>query len=189
MRPPLFLVVAALAATSLSRPLAAQSAGEWTAYGRDAGGTRNSSLTQVTPANVSRLVPVWTYRTGEFSRADEHTRFEATPIVVDGTLYFSTPFGRVIALDPATGRERWTYDAHVDARAGFGDPASRGVSTWLDPRAPANGPCRRRIYLGTLDARIVALDARTGRPCRGFGRHGEVSLRVGLHNTPYETAE
>jgi len=137
MRPPLFLVVAALAATSFSSPLVAQSANEWSAYGRDAGGTRSSPLTQVTPANVNRLVPAWTYRTGEFARADERSRFEATPLMVDGTLYLSTPFGRAIALDPATGRERWTYDAHVDATNDFGDPASRGVSTWLDPQAKA----------------------------------------------------
>src|SRR5690348_2320335 len=100
MRPPLFLVVAALAATSFSRPLAAQSAGEWPAYGRDAAGTRNSPLAQITPANASRLAPAWTYRTGEFARADEDTRFEATPLMVDGTLFLSTPFGRAIALDP-----------------------------------------------------------------------------------------
>jgi quinoprotein glucose dehydrogenase len=137
MRMPLTLAVAALAATALSSPLRAQSANEWTSYGRDAAGTRNSPLTQVTPGNVSRLAPAWTYRTGEFARADEHTRFEATPLMVDGTLYLSTPFGRAIALDPATGRERWTYDAHVDATNDFGDPASRGVSTWLDPRAKA----------------------------------------------------
>jgi quinoprotein glucose dehydrogenase len=191
MRPPLFLVVAALAATSFSRPLVAQSSGEWAAYGRDAGGTRNSPLTQVTPANVRRLVPVWTYRTGEFARADEHTRFEATPLMVDGTLYLSTPFGRAIALDPATGREKWTYDAHVDATNEFGDPASRGVSTWLDPQAKAGAHCRRRIYLPTLDARIIALDSRTGTPCRDFGRDGVVSLRDGLRNspTPVYTAE
>lgn len=189
MRSSLLIVVALSATAAMPRVLFAQANSEWTTYGRDAGGTRYSPLTQVTRDNVRRLAPAWTYHTGELARSDDHTRFEATPLMVDGTLYLSTPFGRVIALDPATGRERWTYDAHVNARAGFGDPASRGVSTWLDPHAAAKAPCRRRIYLGTLDARIVALDARTGTPCRGFGRKGEVSLREGLHNTPYETAE
>ena len=189
MRSSILVATAAVVVAAASLPAAAQSAGEWPAYGRDAGGTRFSPLTQVTRDNVRQLAPAWTYHTGELARSDDRTRFEATPIMVDGTLYLSTPYGRVIALDPVTGRERWTYDAHVDARAGFGDPASRGVSTWLDPRAAASAPCRRRIYLGTLDARIVALDARTGRPCRGFGRNGELSLREGLHNTPYETAE
>jgi quinoprotein glucose dehydrogenase len=184
MRMPLTLAVAARAATALSRPRRPQSANEGTSYGRDAAGTRNSPLTQVTPGNVSRLAPAWTYRTGEFARADEHTRFEATPLMVDGTLYLSTPFGRAIALDPATGRERWTYDAHVDATNDFGDPASRGVSTWLDPRAKAGTHCRRRIYLPTLDARIIALDSRTGTPCRGFAHDGVVSLRDNLRNAP-----
>ena len=190
MRSSLLVTVAALAVTTVApRSLAAQAAGEWTAYGRDAAGTRFSPLTQVTPENARRLAPAWTYHTGELARADDRTRFEATPLMVDGTLYLSTPFGRVIALDPATGRERWRYDAHVAATAGFGDPASRGVSTWLDPRASAATPCRRRIYLGTLDARLVALDARTGSPCRDFGRNGELSLRSGLRNAPFETVE
>lgn len=170
-------------------PLLAQSPNEWTAYGRDASGDRNSPLTQITRDNVSQLSVAWTYRTGDFARADEDTRFEATPLMVDGTLYLSTPFGRVIALDPATGRELWTYDARADATAGFGDPASRGVSTWLDPTAGPNALCKRRIYLATLDARIVVLDAKQGTPCTGFGRGGAVTLREGLRNTPFETAE
>ncbi|HET7552820.1 MAG TPA: pyrroloquinoline quinone-dependent dehydrogenase [Gemmatimonadaceae bacterium] len=170
-------------------PLASQSTNEWPAYGRDAGGARNSPLTQITRDNVARLSAAWTHRTGDFARSDDRTRFEATPLMVDGTLYLSTPFGRVIALDPATGRELWTYDAHADATADFGDPANRGVSTWLDPDAETNAPCRRRIYLGTLDARIVALDAKTGAPCRDFGIDGTISLREGLRNTPFETPE
>jgi quinoprotein glucose dehydrogenase len=184
-----FFVVAALVAATTPRAAAAQAANEWLAYGRDAAGTRNSPLTQITPANVNRLAPAWTYRTGDFARSDARTRFEATPLMVDGTLFLSTPFGRAIALDPATGRERWTYDAHADATAGFGDPASRGVSTWLDPKATPGAHCRRRIYLGTLDARIVALDSRTGAPCRDFGRNGAVSLRNGLRNSPFEQGE
>ena len=89
--------------------------------------------------------------------------------MVDGTLYLSTPLGRVIALDPETGTARWTYDAKVDRNGNWGDFANRGVSTWLDPRAAADRACRRRIYLATIDARILALDARTGTLCRGFG--------------------
>jgi quinoprotein glucose dehydrogenase len=109
--------------------------------------------------------------------------------MVDGTLYLSTPFGKVIALDPATGRARWTYDARVDRQGDWGDFANRGVSTWLDARASSNAPCRRRIYLGTIDARIIALDAKTGAACTSFGDRGTVSLRRGLHNTPYYTEE
>jgi quinoprotein glucose dehydrogenase len=183
------LVVAALVATTSPRSVAAQSAAEWPAYGRDAAGTRSSPLIQVTRDNVRRLAPAWTYRTGDFERSTAATRFEATPLMVDGTLYLSTPFGRAIALDPATGRERWSYDARTPATADFGDPASRGVSTWVDPQAKPSAPCRRRIYLPTLDARIIALDSRTGAPCRNFGRGGTVSLRDDLRNAPSYTGE
>jgi quinoprotein glucose dehydrogenase len=164
--------------------------GEWTAYGRDAFGGRFSPLTQITRDNVSRLDVAWTYRTGEMDAPTRQpAKFEATPLMVDGTLYLSTPLGRVIALDPETGKPRWTYDAKVDGSRGWGDFANRGVSTWLDPRGAANAPCKRRIYLGALDARIIALDARTGTPCRGFGDAGIVDLRRGLRNAPFELQE
>ncbi len=166
-------------------PAAAQqpAAGEWAANGHDAFGTRYSPLTQITRENVRRLAVAWTYHTGDAAQSDDRTRFEATPLVVDGTMYVSTPLGRVIALDPATGAERWRYDAHA-VRGDWGDPANRGVSTWFDAKAPAGAPCRRRVYVGTIDARIVALDARTGTPCGDFGQNGTVSLRRGLHIAP-----
>ncbi|MDB4874626.1 MAG: Pyrrolo-quinoline quinone beta-propeller repeat-containing protein [Gemmatimonadetes bacterium] len=166
------------------------SAGQWTAYGHDALGSRYSPLAQITRQNVAQLAVAWTYRTGEAStHTQQPTKFEATPLMVDGTLYLSTPFGRVIALDPTTGAERWTFDAHPDRGGDWGDFANRGVSTWADPRAPQGAPCRRRIYLGTIDARIIALDAKTGAICRGFGANGTVSLRHGLRNSPYYSEE
>ena len=175
-------VVAALA---VHGPVGAQQAraGEWTANGHDAFGTRYSPLAQITRENVSRLTVAWTYHTGDAAQSDDHTRFEATPLMVDGTLYLSTPLGRVIALDPSTGKERWRHDGHA-VRGDWGDPANRGVSEWLDPKAAASAACKRRIYLGTIDARIIALDARSGHPCADFGDHGTVSLRNGLHIAP-----
>ncbi|MDQ6634980.1 MAG: pyrroloquinoline quinone-dependent dehydrogenase [Gemmatimonadota bacterium] len=179
----------ALALLLAAAPVLAQAPnGEWRAYGRDAGNTRYAPLTQITRENVARLTVAWTYRTGETKGArfpvkrDPH--FEATPLMVDGTLYLSTPLGRVIALDPVTGRERWTYDAKIDIGADWGDYANRGVSTWVDPAASPSAACRRRIYLGTVDAQLIALDARTGRPCGGFGVAGRINLRQGLHNAP-----
>jgi quinoprotein glucose dehydrogenase len=186
------LVAATAAPLAAQRPPVAGSPlnGEWTAYGRDAFGSRFSPLTQITRGNVSNLVPAWSFRTGEIDvPTSEKPKFEATPIVVDGTLYFATPLGRVFALDPTTGKERWRFDAHVAQNENFGDFTNRGVSTWLDPRAPARAPCRRRIYVGTLDARIIALDARTGAICRGFGSAGTVNLRAGLRNAPYYPGE
>jgi quinoprotein glucose dehydrogenase len=116
-------------------------------------------------------------------------KFEATPLVVDGMMFLSTPFGRAIALDPVTGTERWVYDAKVDRGGNWGDFASRGVSTWLDPRAASGAHCRRRIFLPTIDARIIALDARTGTPCHAFGDSGTVHLKRGLHNAAYYAEE
>ena len=163
----------------------AQNPAEWTAYGRDALGGRYSPLTQITRDNVSQLTVAWTYRTGEIDlKTRKPVKFEATPLMVDGTLFLSTPFGKVIALDPSTGTERWTYEAHADRGGDWGDFTNRGVSTWLDARAPRGSACRRRIYLGTIDARIIALDAANGRPCTVFGVKGIVDLRKGLRNAP-----
>ncbi|HET9684700.1 MAG TPA: hypothetical protein VFP15_11390, partial [Gemmatimonadaceae bacterium] len=86
MRSSILVATTAVVVAAASLPAAAQSAGEWPAYGRDAGGTRFSPLTQVTRDNVRQLAPAWTYHTGELARSDDRTRFEATPIMVDGTL-------------------------------------------------------------------------------------------------------
>jgi len=160
----------------------ASSAGEWSAYGRDAGGTRYSPLAQITRANVARLRLAWVYRTGDYLR--DRGRFEAVPLVVDGTLYVSTPVGRVIALDPARGTERWRYDARVSLEGDYGDFANRGVSTWLDPAARPDTQCRRRVFLATVDARLIALDGGTGLPCTDFGAAGTVDLAGGLRHAP-----
>lgn len=167
-----------------AQPAASSPRGDWTAYGRDALGSRFSPLAQITRENVSKLEVAWTYRTGDTTHTRQPTKFEATPIVVDGILYLATPFARVIALDPATGREKWTFDPRTDRGMNWGDWANRGVSTWLDARAPVGSACRRRIYVGTIDARIYALDARTGTVCKGFGENGVISLKRGLRNAP-----
>ena len=186
----LLTLCAPCAATS---PLAAQHAAqqaaptEWTAYGGDPGGSRYSPITQVDRGNVGRLVQAWVAHTGENEPGNRS--FEATPILVDGTLFLSTPLGKILALDPVTGRERWRYDGKVPARTGFGDFTSRGVSTWLDAEAPAGSACRRRIIAATVDGRLLALDAADGKPCLTFGRGGVVNLRLGLRNAPFETAE
>src|SRR6478672_6961440 len=144
------LLAPALASAQVAR-------GDWASYGRDGAGSRYSPLTQITRDNVTRLAVAWTYRTGDTARTRRPAKFEATPLMVDGTLYLSTPLGRAIALDPVTGRELWTYDAHIDRNGNWGDLTNRGVSTWVDPAATAGSRCKRRIYLPTIDARIIAL--------------------------------
>jgi quinoprotein glucose dehydrogenase len=180
----LLALVLPLAAGPVSPP-----ASDWSAYGRDPGGSRHSPLTQIDRANVARLEVAWTFHTGEAGVVPKRGRppaLEATPLVASGTMYFSTPLGRVIALDPATGRERWRYDPGVDSERGYGDFASRGVSYWRDGRAAAGALCARRLFLATIDARLVALDASSGRPCAGFGEQGIVDLRHGLRIAPFE---
>ncbi|PYR04942.1 MAG: pyrroloquinoline quinone-dependent dehydrogenase [Acidobacteria bacterium] len=152
----------------------------WPSYGHDPGGMRFSPLTEIDRTNVARLEVAWTVHTGDISDGSggrSRSGFETTPIVVDEVLYFSTPFNRVIALDPETGKERWSYDPKIDKTTSYGDGLiNRGVSTWLDAARRTNEPCRRRIYEATLDARLIALDARTGAPCADFGRGGQVDL-------------
>src|SRR5258708_27652418 len=159
-----------------------QAPGEWPAYGRDPGGARFSPLTQITRDNVAKLQVAWTYPTGipdMSSMSHRPPALEVTPIVVDGTMYVITPTGIVAALDPATGTERWRYDAGVNPHRGYGDFASRGVSFWRDSHATARASCAPRIIPPTIDARLVALDAATGKPCLRFGAHGLVGLAKG----------
>ena len=148
--------------------------GEWPAYGRDPGGSRYSPLTQINRDDVKNLKVAWTYRTGAADvkgRSAHNAAFEATPIFVDGTLYLSTPFNRVIALDPLKGTERWSFDPKVDLTSGYSEVSSRGVSSWADSRSG-----KRRIYVATIDARLIALDAATGEPCKDFARVGQIDL-------------
>ncbi|HKW42358.1 MAG TPA: pyrroloquinoline quinone-dependent dehydrogenase [Gemmatimonadales bacterium] len=166
---------------------ALQSPGDWPVYGHDAAGSRHSPLAQINQSNVKQLRLAWAYRTGDMMR--DRSRFEATPIVVAGTMYLSTPLGRVIALDPARGIGRWRFDAQVSLDGDYGDFANRGVSTWFDRRARAGTACRRRIFVATVDARLIALDATTGNRCADFGAAGTVDLSRDLLNAPEYAGE
>jgi quinoprotein glucose dehydrogenase len=161
---------------------------DWPSYGHDAGGMRYSPLTQINRENVSRLKIAWTFHTGDISdgsQGRQRSGFEATPIVVDGTLFVTTGFNRVIALDPETGKQRWAFDPKIVMTGDYGDGLiNRGVSTWLDPERVSGKPCHRRIFEATLDARLIALDAATGTPCSDFGKDGEVSLREVVRYRP-----
>lgn len=157
---------------------------EWRAFASDAGGSRHSAASQIHPGNVDRLEVAWVYRTGDFRLGNRGGRFEATPLMVEGTLFLSTPFGRVVALDPATGEERWNFDPRIDLAGGYGDWANRGVTSWIDPGRSAGEACRHRVFVAPIDARLIALDAGTGRPCADFGREGVVDLSRDLRNEP-----
>lgn len=164
-----------------------KSSADWPAYGRDAGGSRFAPLDQINRANVSQLKTAWTYRTGaeDVNAAGKHNAaFESTPILVDGTLFLTTPYSRVIALDPVTGAERWTFDPQIALERRYSEMTSRGVSAW--PAATDKKKAARRIFVATLDARLIALDAATGKAISGFGENGVVDLkrdvRLGTYN-------
>jgi quinoprotein glucose dehydrogenase len=167
----------------------AQTAGEgWPSYGGDPGGTRYSRAKEITRANVAGLRQVWEYRTGDVSDGKggiSATSFQATPILFDDTLYLCSPFNRVIALDPRTGVARWTFDPKVEIRkdnqtrkTDGGALRCRGVAAWADAQAPRDAPCSRRIFEGVIDGRLLAVDARTGAVCTGFGAGGTVDLNT-----------
>ena len=182
---PIILVV--LGCAQLESTSAA-SGTDWPTYGRDAAGTRFSPLTQITAANVESLTVAWTYRTRETEpqfAAEEEGSLEVTPLVVDGTMFISTPLGRVMALDPATGAERWVFDAQIDRSIGYGDFTNRGVATWLDATAPTGSTCRRRIIAPVIDGRLIALDASDGKPCAQFGGTGIINLKPDLRLPPF----
>jgi quinoprotein glucose dehydrogenase len=155
---------------------------DWPAYGGTYSARRYTPLNQITPANVGRLQRAWVFHTGDLPSDFAKGTYgaENTPLKVDDTLYVCTPKSRVIALDPATGRERWRYDPKV---ADIWIPytaACRGVSYYAVPGAAPADPCATRIIWGTLDARLIAVDARTGQACAGFGHGGQVDIKIGM---------
>ena len=163
---------------------------EWRSYGGDPGGSRFSPLTQINRSNVSQLKRVWTYHTGEVStpmrNSDAHRipSFEATPLEVDGVLYFSTPANRVIALNAETGEQIWAFNPQQGRTGAPQMMQNRGVTYWEGParggQGRANPGIDKRIFYGTFDGRLIALDARTGKLCPDFGRGGWVALREGV---------
>lgn len=159
--------------------LAATPDAGWPAYGGDAGGTRYSPLTEISPANVADLRVAWIFRTGELGQGVkdwERSAFEATPILHDGTLYLTTSSTDVVAVDAATGQLRWKHASEARKDLHYSDGVSRGVSLWVDEASPAASTCHARIYAPTLDGRLLALDAADGKPCADFGEAGVVDL-------------
>ena len=158
-------------------------ASDWGFYGGDAFGQHFSSLDQIKRDNVNELTVAWTYRTGElgdgFARNSKLT-FEATPVLAFGYLYLETATNIVIALDPETGVQKWRYDPKIDRKRAYSDVAARGVSVWEETDPKREGACLRRVFVGTLDARLIALDAGSGQPCADFGTTGQVDLSANV---------
>jgi len=133
---------------------------------------------------VRELEEAWRFRTGELGQGHrEPFAFQANPILAEGKLYFPTGSAIVFAVDPATGEEIWRYDPEIDRSKPHAEIANRGVTSWLDVGADPGAACRHRLFVGTLDARLIALDGETGMPCAEFGDHGQIWLNRGVRAT------
>ncbi len=159
--------------------------GSWPSYGADPGGSRFSPLTQIRPANVADLEVAWVHHTGDVVDGSETLApgsFQATPILHGDALVLCTPRNHVVSLDAETGALRWRHDPQVETE-GIYVLTCRGVSAWADAEAAPDAACRERIFSGTVDGRLLALDAATGRPCQDFGVSGVVDLTEGIGDT------
>ncbi len=171
------------------RLTAAGPVADWPHYGGGLEGLGWSPLDQIDRSNVGHLEVAWQHRSGDISDGSgdlSRTSFQVRPIVPNGTLYYCTGMNRVFALDPETGAERWSYDPGMRNRKLIGPypRVCRGVAWWPDEQAQPEATCRERIYTATLDAELIALDAKTGEPCDDFGQGGRVALREGLGPVP-----
>ncbi len=160
---------------------------EWSHYGADLRGSHFTPDEQITPGNIDDLELAWKFRTGDAANGDDYfgrdSSFKATPILFDGKLIFSTGFNRVFALDPASGNKIWIFDPHVDFSKNYSEMfTSRGVSAWQDSDVDNGETCGSRVYLGTLDARLIAIDAASGEKCATFGTDGEIDLSKSIRN-------
>ena len=169
---------------------AAQPDGEWQAYGRSGYGQRFSPLAQITPANVGQLQLAWQMRTGDIRGPTDvgETTYEVTPLKIGDTLYLCTPHSLAIALDADTGKERWRFDPAAGMEPQRQHQTCRGLSYYVDPAAPegtAPATCSARVFLPSADAKLHALDARTGQHCSDFADNGVLDL---THNMPFKQA-
>lgn len=155
---------------------------DWPAYGGTYGARRFSPLTQISAENVGKLERVWTYNTGDMPSEAAKGKYgaETTPLKVGDSLYLCSAKNIMMALDPATGKQRWRYDPKVADEAIPYTAACRGVSYYAVPGADPAAQCSTRIIEGTLDGRIIAVDAKTGVPCPGFGQNGQVDIKIGM---------
>jgi quinoprotein glucose dehydrogenase len=191
-RPAEALALPAPSAAAMTEPAPLQVAADWPAYGGSTSARRFSPLSQINRENVGQLERAWTFRTGDTPK--EKWGWENTPLKVGDTIYLCTARNILIALDAANGREKWRYDPKVSDEAIPYTAACRGVAYYARPVASATpqppgaapqplaapAACDRRIIEGTLDGRLIAVDAVSGKPCADFGFGGAVDIKAGM---------
>ena len=159
----------------------------WPDWGGTLAGNRYSTANQINEQNVSNLKVAWTFHTHALdtpSAAGWRTLFEATPVLWKDKLYLDTPFNVVFAVDAATGAQRWSFDPHVDRKSTPYMIVARGVALWHASKEHAGLCGEDRVFVATVDNRLIAMDANSGKACRAFGDNGQVDLLRGL-NVPY----
>jgi quinoprotein glucose dehydrogenase len=155
----------------------APAAADWPTYGGGQGAQRYSDLSQITRENVGQLKHAWVFRTGDIPK---NYGAEMTPLKIGEVLYGCTSRHKIFALDAATGQQKWMFDPKTPPEYAPPNSACRGVAYYKQPNASPGAECAERIIAGTLDAKIVAVDARSGEICKGFGAGGAVDLNEGL---------
>ena len=160
-----------------------QAGADWPAYGGTHHATRFSPLEQITPANVGGLRQVWEFRTGDMPEEDESFSNQNTPLKIGDRLLICSAMNQAIALDAATGLELWRHDPGVATDAIPYNASCRGLAYYAAPDLAVDEPCAERVLMNTLDARLLALDVRTGQLCEGFGNGGSVDLEEGIGHT------
>lgn len=176
-------LIGSLLATTACPALLAEGPGDWSSYGHDESHARHSQLTVITPENVHQLRKLWTFNMRPEGQAAEavampdtsappqpsrYSASQATPLVVDGTMYLPTPYNRIVALNASTGEERWVFVLPDKDQA-----STRGVAYW-----PGDGEVGPRIVFGSRNGKLYALDAATGRLAEGFGESGAVNMKT-----------
>jgi len=170
------LAVPTLVASLLSISLSATAAETFTNERQM--GAKYSALTQINKDNVKGLQRAWEFHTGEMDANKKSLdAFEDEPSLIEGNLVVCSNSRRLIAIDPATGQQRWVYDPKQQTN---GMRKCRGISAWTDSEAAAEASCKTRIFLGTADYRLIAIDAKDGKPCADFGTQGEVKMPVDM---------
>jgi quinoprotein glucose dehydrogenase len=148
----------------------------WDAFGGNQQAQKYSTATQITPDNVKNLKKAWEIHTGDVGSGAHETTWGATPLFVNNTVYVGTPMDRIFAVEPDTGKTKWTYSADGNGKADNQGFKNRGVAYWAASNPVAGQPCQKMVYIGTVDGKLHGVDADTGKACAGFGNNGAVDV-------------